>query len=142
MKKLILLILLLISINANSSHLLSADLGYIAINDTTYIINLKIYTDCSPNLIDTNSIGISILDHQTDTFYKAAQVLKFISVKDVSYTCDSILNRCNGGSLVGVQEYLFSDTFFIKRGKWRIIFFDGGRYFFNNLQYQSTSKTN
>ncbi len=106
---LFLLSILLFSNISQSSHIVSADITYECLGNNSYKINLKLYRNCSGipmglfQIVNYNSVscgGGGNLLMIPDTSYEVSQV------------CDSLLSQttCNGGTLPGIEVYIFSAT--------------------------------
>jgi gliding motility-associated-like protein len=92
------------------SHMMGADISYECLGGNQYRITLNVYRDCS---------GISMNGSYTVTISSAScgisQTLSLAQVGtgvEVTPLCDSQLpqSTCNGGTLPGVQQYVYQNT--------------------------------
>lgn len=95
--------------NLQASHLMGGDLTYQCISGNTFRIRLTLYRDCAGvNMNTTESIAINSTSCSFSTSISAP--LEAGYPVEVSALCSSQLGNstCNGGTLQGVQEYVYS----------------------------------
>ena len=107
MRFLLLTILILLGFSSTSyaSHVMGADITYTCLGGDQYQINLTIYRDCEGIDIDTNfpqSVNFTSSCGNFDAD------LDWVSTTDVSQVCPSQPTTCNGGTIPGTEQYLFS----------------------------------
>lgn len=125
-KGIILLITILVFIlfnvgYAKASGKSGASINYKYVSDTSYAISVFFYRNCAGIAaplsapIECNSISPVI-----DTFL----YLELRSSREVTPTCAAYIDSttCMGGTLFGVQEYIYMDTIMLPRGQWTISF--------------------
>jgi len=107
MKKLLLTILVLLSFSSATyaSHVMGADITYTCLGGDQYQINLTIYRDCAGIDLDT-SIPQSV--NFTSSCGTFDFDLDWVSMTDVSQVCPTQTTTCNGGTIPGTEQYLFS----------------------------------
>jgi len=110
MKKLLVILLILVSSSAFSSHVAGGNIAYsCTTNPNEFVITLTFYRDCS-GIPAPNTIG---LDIENDCgLPNPVVVLPQIGFSEVSQLCTATLpnSSCNGGPLSGVQEFIYQDT--------------------------------
>ncbi len=92
-----------------ASHLMGGDLTYSCIGGNTFRIRLTLYRDCAGiNMNTTETIAVNSTSCSFSTNLSAP--LEPGYPIEVSALCSSQLGNstCNGGSLQGVQEYVYS----------------------------------
>lgn len=97
--------------NVMASHMMGADISYTCLGGNQYQISLNVYRDCDGIAVSTNydvtvssaSCGVT----QTLTLNQASS-----TGIEVSPLCAAQLSQstCNGGTLPGVQQYLYQAT--------------------------------
>ncbi len=101
-------VLLLVGMQAQASHIASAHMfaDYIAPN--TYKITLELYRDCSGvNLSDPEYIDISSSCTGTQNNVPLPRDTFFV---ENGLLCANVLSNCNGGSVIGYEKHVYSDT--------------------------------
>lgn len=92
-----------------ASHLMGGDLTYVSLGGNTYRIKLTLYRDCSGVAMDPSEvIAISSTNCSVSSF--ATAPLEPGYPIELSALCSSQLGNstCNGGAILGVQEYVYS----------------------------------
>ena len=93
-----------------ASHVAGADWSYQCIGQDSFLVTLNVFRDCS---------GISLGTTQTGTFYSPCGTytvsMTVDTIIEVSQLCPSAINSstCNGGSLPGMQQYIFSEVVYL-----------------------------
>jgi hypothetical protein len=126
---------LVIPIESKANHLITADIGYKYVNDTTYEITIRVYLECGNSL---DSLGFNVYDYDSllinDTLIQLFQgVIDSPIVRDVSNNCDGCSNPSQ--DVIPILEYTFKKEFIFPRGRWLLKYSQSGRYEFTNLDY-------
>ncbi|MBK9452640.1 MAG: T9SS type A sorting domain-containing protein [Bacteroidetes bacterium] len=89
-----------------ASHSMGADLTYVQIGPNQYRVRLSFYRDCSGI---TPSFSYFINANSVSCAQSASVTLNQVSFVEVSPLCAAQLpnSTCNGGTLPGVQQYIF-----------------------------------
>lgn len=104
-------VLLLFSFDGKSTHLVGGEISYQLVAGTTndYLITLTLYRDCSGIPVSTSPVinftsGCSAPLQLT--------LIQVGAVQNITPVCalQSGNTTCNGGSLIGVEKYVFSNT--------------------------------
>ena len=111
-KKLLILltIFFVFSNKAKSTHVVSADLTYECLGGLNYKFTLKLYRDCAGQAIG----AFQAIDYSSFSLSTSGTFILFQDTSyEVSQVCDSLLPQttCNGGSLPGIQVFIYSATF-------------------------------
>ncbi len=103
------ILLFLISFNASATHAVGADISYECLGGNQYRITLNLYRDCA-GIQAPGSASVSIRSASCNR--NLSLTLSQISATEVSNICPSQYNnsRCNGGSLPGTQQYVYSNV--------------------------------
>jgi len=98
------------STSSYASHVSSAEITYKHIIGNEYDITLKLYRDCSGIQAPTSP---SIQAFSTSCGQLTNLTLVQKSFREVSSLCSSLLpsSSCNGGSLFGIEEHIYSIRF-------------------------------
>lgn len=106
MKKLILSFAILFAFTSNSfaTHVMGADITYTSVGGNDYLVTLTLYRDCSGSTVGTTAQTIN-LSSSCSTFTAS---LDWVSTNNVSQVCASALTTCNGGTLPGTEQYIFT----------------------------------
>lgn len=85
---------------------------YAAIGNDKYIITVKVFRDCDGTAQNINQINLAV---ESNCGLTQSYSLPFIDSNEVSQICNSQLlqSACRGGTLPGIQEYIYSDTIYI-----------------------------
>ena len=108
-QQLLLAILLLTNLSTFASHLMGGNLEYTFLGQNKYLIELHLYRDCSGiDMFSYNSIQVE----NSCNSYSIPLKYTYPNGKNITPVCvaDSALTSCYGGSLIGVQEYVYFDT--------------------------------
>lgn len=92
----------------SASHIMGSDITYTCLGNNQYQISVTVYRDCS-GISMSNSIivdAISTCGTQNVTLTQNPA----LSGVNVSQLCPGALSTCNGGSLPGVQAYVYQGT--------------------------------
>lgn len=102
----LLFISLIINKNTFATHAQSADITYQCLGGSQYQISVSFYRDCAgvsaPNTIDIISSSASCAQNFTTTLSQIPG-----TGNEVTPICSSVTTVCNGGSLPGVEEYIY-----------------------------------
>ncbi len=107
MKKLLLLsivILFAFAPNSYASHVMGADITYTCIGGNQYQVTLSLYRDCFGSTIGTTPQTVDI----ASSCGNVAASLNWVSTTNVSQVCSSSSTTCDGGSLPGTEQYVFT----------------------------------
>jgi hypothetical protein len=126
---------LTIPIESKANHLITADIGYRYVNDTTYEITIRVYLECDKQL---PLIGFNVYNYDSllnnDTLIQLFQgIIDSPSIRDISNNCDGCSNPTQ--DVIPILEYTFKKEFTFPRGRWLLKYRQSGRYEFNNLDY-------
>ena len=92
---------------SQATHVVGADLTYFWVGGNTYQLKLYFYRDCggvgAPSSITLNANAPSCGFNQN---YSLSQVAAF----EVPPQCNLGLSTCSGGSVYGIQEYVYKGT--------------------------------
>jgi hypothetical protein len=93
-----------------ASHAVGADLTYDCLGGNTYRFRLKFYRDCA-GIAAPTSVSINIAS--TSCSHSTSITMPLISSQEVSPLCAAQLpnSTCNGGSLPGIQQYIYEATY-------------------------------
>ncbi len=95
---------------SHASHLMGGDLTYVNLGGNTYRIKLTLYRDCSGVAMNPSEvIAISSTNCAVSTFANAS--LEAGYPVEVSVICNSGATTCNGGTALGVEEYVYSTIY-------------------------------
>lgn len=102
--------LLAMSNQANATHIAGADISYRCIGVDSFIVELKVFRDCSGNPLNPDSVQSVDFFSTCGTIF--SQDLFRDTVFEVSQLCPSLLDSstCGGGPFPGIQQFIFSDT--------------------------------
>ena len=106
MKKLLLSFLILFAFASNSfaSHVMGADITYTCLGGNQYQVTLTLYRDCFGTTVGTTPQTVDI----ASSCGNVAASLDWVSTTDVSQVCSSSSTTCNGGTLPGTEQYVFT----------------------------------
>lgn len=92
-----------------ASHLMGGDLTYVSVGGNSYRIKLTLYRDCSGVAMDPSEV-IAISSTNCSVSTSAVALLEPGYPIELSSLCPAQLGNstCNGGTLLGVQEYVYS----------------------------------
>lgn len=109
MRKLLLILplLLLFGNSSFASHASGADLTYDNLGNGLYRFTLKFYRDCSGIAAPTSPI-VNI--KSTSCGVNTSLTLTQQSTTEVTPICPSSTSTCNGGSVPGMQQYIYTGT--------------------------------
>lgn len=99
----------MIQFDVKANHILGGDITYINVGPNQYKFFLTIYRDCSGNELDP----VYILNYKSTSCGVASStfnVTKTGAAEEVSITCPSKQNTCNGGTELGIQKQVYSGT--------------------------------
>ena len=105
---LVILLLFLFSTKSYAGHISSGEFTYVCVGNNQYNITLKLIRDCSQAALP-NNININFTSDCGQNFSSS---FSRIGASNVNQYCSSFQNNtiCNGGTLFGVQQHLFSAT--------------------------------
>lgn len=95
---------------AEATHVSSADLTYECLGGLNYRFTLKVYRDCSGIAVG----AFQAINYKSTACSSNGSFLLFQDTTyEVSQVCDSMipLTTCNGGTLPGIQVYIYSANF-------------------------------
>ena len=102
----LLFISFLINSNVYATHAQSADITYQCIGTNQYQISVSFYRDCAgvaaPNSITINTASASCVQNFNTTLNPIPG-----TGQDVTPVCQNVNTECNGGSVPGVEEYIY-----------------------------------
>lgn len=106
MKKLLLSILILCAFASNSyaTHVMGADITYTCLGGNDYLVTLTLYRDCSGSTIGTTPQSVNF----ASSCGNVNASLDWVSTTDVSQVCPTQTTTCNGGTLPGTEQYIFT----------------------------------
>lgn len=96
--------------NVYASHFVGADLTYSCLSGNTYEITLNLYRDCAGATFP-NSWNINI--SSASCGFNNSATVTLVSSQEVSAICVQQIGNtsCNGGSLPGIQQYIYKTTY-------------------------------
>lgn len=109
MKKIYFLLILLLKCSfSNATHIEGADLTYRSLTNDTLEFTFKFYRDCV-GILPSNSYNIYIRSTNCN-IYDSCVVMQLGTEIEVSPLCPNYISQstCNGGTLPGVQEYIYT----------------------------------
>jgi gliding motility-associated-like protein len=135
------------SISCFATHIFGGELLYTYISGNKYAITMTLYGDCaaSSTVFNTLYAAIPLINVYNGTINDTAFRLspKTVGI-EVSPVCPSQigLTSCNGGTLPGVKQFIYTDTITLRdtSAHWRFIF--SGDMGGSNTSGRSTSITN
>jgi len=106
MRKLLLSLLFLVAFAANSkaSHVMGGDITYTCLGGNQYQVTLTLYRDCSGITIGTTPQTVSF----TSSCGTFTSNLDWVSTTNVSQVCPTQTTTCNGGTIPGTEQYIFT----------------------------------
>lgn len=106
MKKLLLIVIILFAFASKSSatHVMGADITYTWISGNDYQVTLTLYRDCSGSTIGTTPQDIDL----SSSCGNFSASLDWVSTTNVSQVCATATTTCNGGTLPGTEQYIFT----------------------------------
>lgn len=100
-----------------ANHAMAVDLTYTCINSNTYELTLWFYFDCGSTVIETPPVNPSIQISSASCGYlfnRNLSMVNSLSGDEVSQLCQTALtsgqSNCQGGSLPGVERYVYRGT--------------------------------
>lgn len=106
MKKLLLVFVVLFAFASNTyaTHVMGADITYTWISGNDYQVTLTLYRDCSGSTISETNQDIDL----SSSCGNFSATLDWVSTTNVSQVCASSTTTCNGGTLPGTEQYVFT----------------------------------
>ena len=106
MRKLLLSLIVFFAFASNSfaTHVMGADITYTWISGNDYQVTLTLYRDCFGATIGTTPQSIDL----ASSCGNFSASLDWVSTTDVSQVCATATTTCNGGSLPGTEQYIFT----------------------------------
>lgn len=106
MKKTLFLLIAIIGFITNSfaSHVMGGDITYTCVGGNNYLVTLTLYRDCFGVTIGTTPQNINLASSCGN--FNAS--LNWDTTINVSQICSSATSTCNGGTISGVEQYVFS----------------------------------
>lgn len=129
MRKLVLLLTfgILSFFNANASHIAGGDLSYTCIGGNDYLITLSFYRDCS-GITEMTTESIKFTSSCTGTFNVTLNKLPPINGIEVTPVCPGQTTTCGGGSLYGLEKFVYQgQVTLVPCADWVISFVEGNR---------------
>lgn len=124
------LVLCFVAFPLQASHIMGCDLIYQHLGGNQYRIKLTQYRDCS-GILPSNSVSISVSSALCSQNFSLTANLDTGYPIEVSAICGSQLpnTTCNGGTVPGVQEYVYSviTTLPANCSDWKFSWYDGNR---------------
>lgn len=123
-------LLLVPALGSRASHIFGADLLYTHLSGNLYRISLTLYGDCSADYSLFNQLYVArprlvVYDENTMVTDSFRLKLNTGSGVEVSPVCPGQLSNtiCNGGTLPGVKQFIYSDTIRLRPSHgWTFIF--------------------
>ena len=94
---------------ANANHILGGDLTYVNVGPNQYKFTLTVYRDCAGNQLD-NAYTLNYKSATCKPTASSFVVSKVGAPEEVSISCPSRPNTCNGGSEIGIQRQVYTGT--------------------------------
>lgn len=93
--------------SSKASHLAGGDISYQHLGGDSFLVTLKIYRDCSGIDVSTTSESLTF-ESSCGNF---TLDIPFIDSTEISQLCEasSANSTCNGGTLPGMEEYVYQD---------------------------------
>ncbi len=114
MKKIILFLTICLGIlwsnDVSATHLMGADLTYTIVGPHQYIVKLSVYRDCNSAVVQPTSYRIfyqSVACNDTGSFVVSVASGYPVNATD---TCPSQHSTCNGGTVYGVQQWVYTSA--------------------------------
>lgn len=106
MKKLILSLLFIFGLysNISASHIMGGDITYTCLGNNQYQVTLTLYRDCFGITIGTTPQTVNF----SSSCGNVTASLDWVSTTDVSQVCPTQTTTCNGGTLPGTEQYIFT----------------------------------
>ncbi|MGE0562501.1 MAG: PKD domain-containing protein [Flavobacteriales bacterium] len=106
MKRFLLIVVLLVAFASNSfaTHVMGADITYTWVSGNDYQVTLTLYRDCSGSTISETSQDIDL----SSSCGNFSATLDWVSTSNVSQVCATATTTCNGGTLPGTEQYIFT----------------------------------
>lgn len=106
MRKLFLSLIVLFAFASNSyaTHVMGADITYTWVSGNDYQVTLTLYRDCSGSTISETSQDIDL----ASSCGNFSATLDWVSTTNVSQVCATATTTCNGGTLPGTEQYIFT----------------------------------
>ena len=93
--------------SVKASHAMGADLTYECLGNNQYRLNYSFYRDCS-GISAPTSISVQIVSSCFPTPFSINLTPTPLSPNEISPTCPTAPNTCHGGSLTGIQEWIYT----------------------------------
>ncbi|MGD1846356.1 MAG: gliding motility-associated C-terminal domain-containing protein [Salibacteraceae bacterium] len=106
---------------AQATHIAGADISYRCIGSDSFVVELKVFRDCSGNPLNPDTF--QNVDFQDSCGNSFSVPLPRDTVFEVSQLCPTLIDSstCNGGPFPGIQQFVFSDTVVLSNcGQWTI----------------------
>lgn len=102
--------MLIVGKQSFASHAVGADLSYLCLGGNQYMLTLNLYRDCQ-GVSAPSSANLSIRSASCGVNMSISLPLQ--SSTEVSQLCPAQANNsaCNGGSLPGIEQYIYSGNF-------------------------------
>ncbi|RMG82453.1 MAG: PKD domain-containing protein, partial [Bacteroidetes bacterium] len=116
MKKIkLFLVLTIFPVFIQASHIAGGDIAYECLPDGRVVVTLKLFRDCE-GISVSSSQTLEILNGCTNTTTTTS--LPQVDFHEVSQLCGAQISNssCNGGTLPGMEEYIFRDTITLPAG--------------------------
>ena len=129
MKKLLLALFIGIFsiINANASHIAGGDLSYTCIGGNDYLITLSFYRDCS-GISAVTSASVDFNSSCTGPFTVTLPKIGPTGGVEVTPVCPGQSTTCSGGTLYGLQKYVYqAQVTLVPCSDWVISYVEGNR---------------
>ncbi len=147
MKKHLYILLPLVSLfvtTAKATHVVGGEITYEYVQDSVYNVSLELYRDCSGIALDTNPMDIGIICQSSGHYAELG--LKYHSITDITYQCDSIKKPCDpkntriAGSK-GLERHVFKSTLDFRTVAYKSIYSCGNIIFQVSLCCRSSDIT-
>lgn len=90
--------------NSFASHVMGGDITYTCLGGNQYQVTLTLYRDCAGITIGTTPQSVNFTS-SCGTFDAS---LDWVSTTDVSQVCPTQATTCNGGTIPGTEQYIFT----------------------------------
>lgn len=103
-----LLLLNLIPLRSDASHIVATDLSLRCMGGNDYLVTFVMYRDCSgPGVPNSVTLNFSCPSSPGLTFTQPALLVPAVSGHIITPSCSMYPTQCNGGSLLGVDELVY-----------------------------------
>jgi len=90
--------------NSSASHVMGGDITYTCLGGNQYQVTLTLYRDCAGITIGTTAQSVNFASSCGN--FNAN--LNWVSTTNVSQVCPTQTTTCNGGTIPGTEQYIFT----------------------------------